>query len=434
MMLLGTWTLAWAHATLVSAEPAKGAQLTASPPRVRLVFSEPLEPSLAHVTLVGAGGASTKLPVAGDPHDVHAIVAPLAPLASGAYRVVWHVVSADGHPVDGSYTFTLEGATPAAAESAVVAPPPPPAVADTTSTWGPTVADAPVVPAALRGVSVGALMALGGLLGFLAWAGDSAEPRGAARLAGTLALLTPVLLALYLAAWLVNASPDHRLTSDWITSALGSGVGRVELWRLGLAVLVPWALLLARRRGLAAVIALGALAVGGAAGHSAAIDPTWAIPAKAVHLVAAGAWLGGLLWLLAAGRGVEARGAEAPFARQAARVSSVALGAVLLVVVTGVAQTLLFLPSPLDLVRSAYGAVTIAKIVGLLGLVAFGAYHRYRVLPRLPADATAAGRLASSLRGEVALFAVVVLLGGLLAFVPPPARPASTPTTASDAP
>jgi putative copper export protein len=104
---------------------------------------------------------------------------------------------------------------------------------------------------------------------------------------------------------------------------------------------------------------------------------------------------------------------------------------VLLVVVTGVAQTLFFLPSPLDLVRSAYGAVAIAKVVGLLGLVGFGAYHRYRVLPRLPADA--AGRLASSLRGEVALFAVVVLLGGLLAFVPPPARPALTPTTTSDA-
>jgi copper transport protein len=425
LLLLGTWTLAWAHATLVSAEPAKDAKLTASPPRVRLVFSEPLEPALAHVTLVAAGGASTKLPVAGDPHDVHAIVAPLAPLSAGAYRVVWHVVSADGHPVDGSYTFTLEGTTPAAAESAAAAPPPP-AVADTTSTWGPTLADAPVVPAVLRGVSVGALMALVGLLGFLAWAGGAPEPRGAARLASTLALLTPVLLALYLAAWLVNASPDHRLTSDWVTSALGSGVGRVELWRLGLAVLVPWALLLARRRALAAVVALGALAVGGASGHSAAIDPMWAIPAKAVHLVAAGAWLGGLLWLLAA-----ARGAETTFARQAARVSSVALGAVLLVVVTGVAQTLFFLPSPLDLVRSAYGAVAIAKIVGLLGLVGFGAYHRYRVLPRLPADA--AGRLASSLRGEVALFAVVVLLGGLLAFVPPPARPALTPTTASDA-
>ncbi|HUR57123.1 MAG TPA: copper resistance CopC family protein, partial [Opitutaceae bacterium] len=68
-LLLGTWTLAWAHATLVSAEPAVNATLAAAPTRLRLVFSEPLEPGLAHVTLVGAGGAATRIAVVGDPHD-----------------------------------------------------------------------------------------------------------------------------------------------------------------------------------------------------------------------------------------------------------------------------------------------------------------------------------------------------------------------------
>jgi putative copper export protein len=191
------------------------------------------------------------------------------------------------------------------------------------------------------------------------------------------------------------------------------------MWRTGLALLALWALALARRPALALLFALGALAVSGATGHSAAIAPVWAVPAKAIHLLAASAWLGGLLWLL-----VHLRGDPDDAEREAARVSTTALVAVLLVALTGVVQTALFLPSLRDLVHSAYGALVLAKAAGLLVLVAFGAYHRYRVLPRLARDARTAGRFTRTLRGEVALMLVVVLLGGLLAYVPPPAHAA----------
>jgi putative copper export protein len=264
-------------------------------------------------------------------------------------------------------------------------------------------------------------MALVGVLAFLTLKRRAAPPppRRVARLATALALATPLLLALHAAAWLVNASPDHTLGAEWATAALASGTGRVELWRTGLALLAAWALALARRPRLALPFALGALLVSGATGHSVAIHAAWAVPARAIHLAAAAPWIGGVLWLVACVGRVD----RAAFVREALRVSAAALGGVVLVALSGVAQTLLFLPSPRDVVRSAYGAVALAKVAGLLVLVGFGAYHRYRVLPRLAADAATTGAFSRALRGELAVMTIVVLLGGLLAYVPPPTTP-----------
>src|SRR5215475_14528712 len=98
--------VAYAHAMLVSEEPLADSVVATSPHRIRLVFSEQIEPTLATVSLVPSDGHAERLQVAGDPHDVDAIVAPVASeLAAGAHRVIWHIVSADGHPVGGSFLF-----------------------------------------------------------------------------------------------------------------------------------------------------------------------------------------------------------------------------------------------------------------------------------------------------------------------------------------
>jgi putative copper export protein len=269
---------------------------------------------------------------------------------------------------------------------------------------------------------VGALMALAGVLFFLAW-GDAAAS-GPRRLAMGLAVAAPLLLAGHLAAWLVNASPDHSLTSEWAGRALLSGPGRVEALRTALALLSLWALALARRPRMAALFAFAAVAVSGATGHSMAIHPFWSTPLKALHLAAVSVWMGGLLWLAASARESSER-----FASAAARVSSLALGAVLLVTVTGAAEALLFLPTPGEIFRSAYGFTTLAKIAGLGLLVLFGAYHKFRIVPRLAEESVARG-FRGSLRTELGVMFAVVLLGGLLAYLPPSDEPTAEPPTA----
>src|SRR6185312_11147442 len=76
-LLLGTRRLALAHASLISAEPRQGSVLAVSPSRIRLLFSEALEPTLAQISLVAGDGHTIPLIASGDPHDVHALIAPV---------------------------------------------------------------------------------------------------------------------------------------------------------------------------------------------------------------------------------------------------------------------------------------------------------------------------------------------------------------------
>jgi copper transport protein len=407
------------HATLISSEPAANSRLAASPARVRLVYSEPIEGKLARVTLVPGVGTPIVLRAGADSRDVHAVIARVSDaLTPGSYRVEWRVVSADGHPVDGTFVFAV-GDTTLGSQSLPASPaaPEPEPEADV---WGPSVAGAPVIPAVARGLALGALMAAAGLLLCIAFAEPNAPQIADGRirtLTTALAIAAPVLLVTHLVAWLVNTSPDHTLDPAWATSALGTTVGKIELWRAGLALLALWAWWLARRPRLALAFAASALAVSGASGHSAAIVPLWAIPSKAIHLLGSAVWLGGLLWL------VVRPTADDPlrFATDASRVSSRALAAVIAVAFTGVVQTRLFLTAWSDVVTSPYGWFVIAKTTGFLVLVAFGAYHRQRLMPRMAAGSANDGVvMRGSVRREIVVMALVILLGGLLAYVPPP--------------
>ncbi len=411
------------HATLVSSEPAANSRLQSSPARVRLVYSEPVEGKLAKVTLLPAAGGPIVLRAGADPRDVHAVIAPVDSLGPGSYKVEWRVVSADGHPVDGTFNFavgdTTLGTPPAAAVPVAPAEPAPQAEPDV---WGPAAFGAPIIPAILRGTGLGALMAAAGMLLFMAGAKPDGAQLGDARVRGVttgLLVAAVVLLGAHLVAWLINTSPDLRFDPAWATSALGTTVGQIELWRVGLTILALWAWWLARRTRVALAFAAAAVAVSGAVGHSAAIAPVWAVPAKAIHLLASAAWVGGLFWLVVRPAGDDVM----LFASDAERVSSRAVWAVVAVAFTGIVQTRLFLASWAGLVTSAYGVLVVAKTAGLLALVAFGAYHRQRLLPRLAAaarNATDVGVLRASVAREVIVIAIVILLGGLLAYVPPP--------------
>ena len=412
------------HATLVSSEPVANSHLASPPTRVRLVYSEPIEGKLAKVTIVPATAAPMVLRAGADPRDVHAVIAPVDALGPGSYKVEWRVVSADGHPVDGTFSFTV-GDTTVSAPAAPLTPPQPaqPAPREEPEVWGPAAFGAPIIPAMLRGAGLGALMAATGLLLFMAGAKPNAAQRGDARVRSAttaFAIAAPVLLGVHLVTWLINTSPDLKFDPAWAASALTTTVGQIELWRVGLTILALWAWWLARRTRLALAFAAGAVVVSGAVGHPAAIAPAWAVPAKAIHLLASAIWLGGLLWLLIRPAGDDLL----LLVEDANRVSSRALWAVIAIAFTGVVQTRLFLDSWSGLVTSAYGLLVLAKTAGLLVLVAFGAYNRQRVMPRLTtaASMTEVATLRSSVVGEVVVIAIVVLLGGLLAYVPPPSE------------
>lgn len=104
---------AMAHDRLVEATPSEGETLTESPAKVTLRYSAQLLPTgKAAIQIKDASGAQfpvTNLTVEGD-----TISGDVETALSGDYTVVWRVVSSDGHPITGDYTFTVTPAEGAA--------------------------------------------------------------------------------------------------------------------------------------------------------------------------------------------------------------------------------------------------------------------------------------------------------------------------------
>lgn len=98
---------AQAHDALLGSEPADAAVLTDAPTQVVLTFAGPQAEIGAEVVVTGPDGAAWS--------DGAAVVAgstvtqPLkGGLPGGAYVVQWRSVAGDGHPVDGTFSFTLD--------------------------------------------------------------------------------------------------------------------------------------------------------------------------------------------------------------------------------------------------------------------------------------------------------------------------------------
>ncbi|MEW1599493.1 copper resistance CopC family protein [Streptomyces sp. NPDC093808] len=95
-----------AHTELESGSPAEGASLAGLPPRVTLVFSDAMTQKYAKVAVTGPDGSSA---AEGEPQVAGETVtlALRNGASAGRYTVGYRVVSADGHPVSGSYSFTV---------------------------------------------------------------------------------------------------------------------------------------------------------------------------------------------------------------------------------------------------------------------------------------------------------------------------------------
>lgn len=421
------------HATLLRSTPAANSTLLKRPDTVRLVFSEAVVPDLSQISITAADSSTAQLAVANDPHDVHVLVGVVPPNAlnvdcSGTpcvagYRLAWHVLSADGHPVGGSFLFsvagqhksvaaaTVTGTAASPTQGSVTSRPPVDAASETASN---NHDDIPLLAALARGLGVGAIMAAAGLLMFGMGRTTSGDSPFRSRIT-TFVTAGTVLLILHMCTWLVHIAPGRKLSGSVFTAAVSSGVGRWELARVLLAVLMLWAIALARSERIALAFGVLCLLASGAVGHPAAIAPGWTIPAKMAHLVAGAVWLGGLLWLVQTYR----TNSDA-VVRESKRVSRAALYSLLLVLLSGVIQIRFFLNTPSDLFTSYYGRLAVAKIVGILILAAYGAYNRFRAMPAL-VEGKSGESLRRSVSQEIVLMTVLILVGGLLAYVPTPA-------------
>ncbi len=111
---------AYAHDTLIASDPSDGAELSAVPNRVSLTFSASPLTAGAFLSAVGPDGAPIELgPPTFDGPRVSSTW-PRTAASAGVYQLVWRVVSSDGHPIEGTLSFSLDGsaASPTSTSSA----------------------------------------------------------------------------------------------------------------------------------------------------------------------------------------------------------------------------------------------------------------------------------------------------------------------------
>jgi methionine-rich copper-binding protein CopC len=99
---------AWAHAALLQTVPLASRTINTAPTEVRLRYSEPVEPRFAIVSVTDAAGRQvTDGNPSTAPGSPQTLVTPLRRVPEGWYLVFWRVISADGHPVRGAFTFAV---------------------------------------------------------------------------------------------------------------------------------------------------------------------------------------------------------------------------------------------------------------------------------------------------------------------------------------
>jgi len=101
-----------AHAGLKSSEPAASSVLEQSPKEIVLNFGEAVEVSFGSIRLFDSNSKLVELPMpkfveANGVIDAKTIRVEIPELQSGSYLVVWRVVSADSHPVQGAFAFQI---------------------------------------------------------------------------------------------------------------------------------------------------------------------------------------------------------------------------------------------------------------------------------------------------------------------------------------
>ena len=431
---------AWAHADLSSTEPVSGAVLDKAPDEVLLTFTEKVEVALGGIRLFDGDGKSVPLGrishVTGKP-EVVAVDVPS--LGRGLYVVTFRVVSADSHPIRGALTFRIGPApvddnTSALAQRLLAAEGGSPAVGGAF--------------AAVRLVAFAALVVLvGGAVFLLALWPQGRADRRARRLLwsawGVLMVSTGAAIGLQ-GAYAAGLSLADAVRPSVVSGVLDTRFGQVYAVRLVLLVVAaPVLLALLRRPGegrprLPLTVAAGLLGTGllltpGLAGHAASGDLVGlAVVADVVHLGGVSVWLGGLALLAAL---VLPRAGEPVAAQVVPRFSTVAFGAVTVILATGLVQSWRQVRSVEALTDTTYGKVLIVKVALFAAMVALGALSRGAVRRRfrVPApvlspgpgaaaatpDGDPARRLRRSVGAELGLSVAVLLAAAILVYTPP---------------
>ncbi len=413
LAFVGMTGVAQAHALLLSSNPAGGSTLQNPPTELTLTYSEEPDPQLSQIELLNSSGSTV---ATGTPtlQGHTTLVVPInGDMPDGVYTVSWSAVSVDdGHTTTDSFSFGV---------GVKAVPPPGTTGASTASASGPTVLG--VVSKALLYAGLMLVVAVAVIGEGVFGGAPKARPRigawaGPVAVVGSIGLLLSQQQATHASLGTFLGSHVARTPIALVVVCAVSAVFALISWRRAEAWL-PWA------AGLAAAVAMAVRAHGGHA--TATSTPILSQAEQWVHMLAGACWAGGLVLLIVL---IRERRADPPVAL-ARRYSTVALGAIGVVVATGLFRAVSELGGIGRLVHiwdSSYGRTLAIKVAVVLVVIGLGALNRYRSVGRLATDASPLLRIAGT--EVVAAVGILVLTATLTSYAPPTNGPGSSSSAA----
>jgi copper transport protein len=422
---------AFAHAALLKTVPSASVTVNSSPKQVSLLYSEAVEPRFAIVSVTDANATSeTTGPPTRDPANADQLDVPLKHLRQGWYLVVWRVISVDGHPVRGAFTFAVGPNAGPAPQFKI------PSLSETAATpklitarWATFISFMAAIGLfVLRMFVARPLRTLPRALSIAFWIA-----------LGVALIATPIYVLLATAEFAVRSFWSWgALIPLMRTSAFGRGYLDLELVLALFAVAAAIAFWVDRpdrvRRSVAELLATGgALAaaaaaafVPGIAGHAAQTSPrALAVPLDGVHVLSGSTWIGGLMGLLVLWGSLGAGRRLAGLSIVVPRFSNVALTSVIVLFGSGVAASVLRLPTLASLWQTSYGQAIIVKAGILLGAMLVASFNLFKTVPRLRSPVpqlSVSGLLRGLVSTEVVLVSAAVAVAAVLSSLPPPPK------------
>lgn len=416
---------AGAHAVLRHSTPHADETLQRTPDQIVFDFNEPVQAAPGAVRVFDQSGRRVDGGAVSQPRPRSAAVGVQGGLGRGVYTATYRVISADGHPVSGGTAFGVRTAVRAGRSGLTVG--------ELLASQGAGAGVEPLYGIA-RGLHYAALLLFLGAVPFvlLVWRAGGEQGRWPASLlrggaaTGLLCALGGLVLQGLLTA---GRGLTAALSSGTVEVALDTHSGRAWLARvvLWLFVLVlAWTRRAYSREHLAwlTVLLIGLVASLPYAGHASTQHPEAVlVAADVLHVLAAGAWLGGLVLLVSAfwpdrdRRTIGAWAATDAFSR-------LAFPAVLTIVAAGALQSWFYFGGLAGFIETTYGIALLAKIALVAAVVALAASNRRRLRTR---DGRSGSLVRSAMLVEVAAAVAVLAATAVLVRSTPPEAIANGP-------
>jgi len=292
-----------------------------------------------------------------------------------------------------------------------------------------------------RGVHFAATLLAGGSVGFIVLVAEPAAKSSLDFWRARLTLLSWLALAVAIlsgAAWLVLLAANI-LDASIAEVCLHGGAwpvlfdtrfGLVWCIRLVLALLLGLLMLLPARKDFQLAIATALVALPALVGHAGAtpgIAGDFHLLSDMAHLLAAGAWLGGLpAFLFVLMRARSEPGWSDFTVIMTRRFSVVGILSVAILLASGLVNSWNLLSGPRDLLVTDYGRLIALKIGLFTAMVTIAAVNRFYLTPQLPKRAAMRALERNSL-AEISLGLCVLVLVAILGTRPPSAHAHAPP-------